>query len=136
MAYSVYCSECGKHVLAEHRGSFESAFGTSVHNKNQYSLLECEEWGHPSMVLSEEDVVSDKEGNCAYGWGTPKVLYPHEPDSLDPCVPQNIAKSYLEARRSFAHASSYTGTALLCRRTIESVCKDLGDAKGSLEAKL
>ena len=64
------------------------------------------------------------------------MLYPGVPESLDSSVPTAIADSYLEARRAFGQAAAFTGAAILCRRTLEGICKDRGAAGGNLKSKL
>lgn len=65
------------------------------------------------------------------------LLFPTGADEpLDPSVPHRVAESYLEARRCFNDASSNTGSAILCRRTLQGICNDQGAKGGNLKRML
>jgi len=64
-----------------------------------------------------------------------EVLYPATSRFSPEGVPQSIRRVYEQAVRCYG-ASSFDAAALMCRRTLEATCKELGAAKGSLQAKL
>lgn len=81
-------------------------------------------------------------GEIGMEWTAAEVLYPATSTSFGLEVPPAIASSYAEAQRSFAQAGAYTGTAILCRRTLEGICshfkakgRNLADKLKSLKDK-
>jgi hypothetical protein len=62
------------------------------------------------------------------------ILFPGETFKLQG-VPESIARGHAEAFMCF-HARAYTASALMCRRTLEAMCKDKAATKGSLALNL
>jgi hypothetical protein len=52
----------------------------------------------------------------------PAIIHPDNGDQFNDSVPPAIVASYAEAVRSF-QGEAYTGTAILCRRALEGICK-------------
>jgi hypothetical protein len=75
-------------------------------------------------------------GESYVSWEFPVVIYPGDPQAMDPSVPENIANSYLEARRVYRDASGPTAAAIMCRRTLEGICDHFGAEGGNLVRKL
>jgi hypothetical protein len=137
MAYDekigVRCSRCERPVAAEVCGK------RAIDKDNEpvrYALLLCPYCDRPFLIVQEGSYEQREDGEYYTAWGVPRTLYPAQLDRLDPAVPENIAKSYIGARRCFDEAGEYTAAAIMCRRTLEGICSHFGAAKGTLKAKL
>lgn len=64
-----------------------------------------------------------------------EVLYPSSTRLPLEGVPPSVLRSYEQAVRCFA-SSSFDASALMCRRAIEALCKELGATTGTLQSKL
>jgi hypothetical protein len=131
---AVRCPGCERAVAAPVWGT--RGFETDGEPR-RYALLSCPDCNHPFLLRQEGAYEYDHRDNTgSTRWARPSLLFPAQPDRLDPAVPENIARSYLEARRCFYDASAYTAAAIMCRGTLEGICASF-EAKGrNLQAKL
>ena len=102
--------------------------GFDIRLAERYSLLECTACGqillaHQQEAPWEEDL-----------WSEPQRVYPPEREAHHG-LPVGIRESFRETLSCHA-AGHYTATALLCRRTLEMVCKDLDPTTEGLFAGL
>lgn len=98
---------------------------------SRFVLLECTGCSQP-LVVAREQEGEDQDGEV---WSVPRQVYPPVEEAMGPKVPSPIAASYREARRVFL-VQSYDSTALMCRKTIELLCNDLGAIGSDLKKKL
>jgi hypothetical protein len=69
-------------------------------------------------------------GNLAEGdiWDTPTRLFPQSKYRANPNAPENIQQAFSEAYICYRNRA-YTAAAILCRKTLEGICKahDVGE---------
>lgn len=63
------------------------------------------------------------------------VLYPRDRDVLPEHVPASVRRAFETALSSF-RAGLYEPCAIMCRKSLEALCRELGAIKGSLAAKI
>ncbi|MCP3957593.1 MAG: DUF4145 domain-containing protein [bacterium] len=63
------------------------------------------------------------------------VLYPQSKTVNLNGVPETVARAFLNASRSF-EASLYEPCAIMCRKSVEAVCHELGAQRGNLNSRL
>lgn len=131
---AIFCPECDKHVPAVPRGHYD--IWPKQYEGSRNVLLSCPTCWRPFVVRHESDYVQDDEGQWVDEWQPAKVVFPTDAYSPDPSVPENIAQSYLEARRVFQIAGAYTSAAIMCRRTLEGICTQAGAGGRNLAQKL
>jgi ribosomal protein S27AE len=105
--------------------------------QTSFTLVSCPDCDAPFLLRHHGMDAWDDDGNCGYiEWEPSTVLYPSDPQAMDPAVPSRIANSYLEARRVFSQASAYTAAAIMCRRTLEGICEHFQGSGRTLQARL
>lgn len=130
---TIRCSNCERFVAGVVRGGYSVNDDWS---ELRYTLVSCPDCSDP-FVLQHEGNETHDYNDCRYtDWGPPRVIFPADPGALDSSVPENIARSYLEARDVFIQCSGYTASAIMCRRTLEGICKHLGADGRNLKSKL
>lgn len=122
---AVNCPRCKGPVAGIEKGYSEKG---DEYEATRYTLIECPECGDPILVKHHSAPVLGID-DVSYPWSRPLIVYPPLEPSFGKDVPSKIARSYKEALRSFNHAAAYTGTAILCRRTLEGICAHF-EAKG------
>ena len=130
--FSLKCLKCKKHVTGKEQGKYFAETTGTI--EVQFTLLECPSCGDPYVMKNlwagnswGEDSVPSNE----------QIVLPKPPDDqLDSSVPENVARSHLEATRVYHDSSAYVAAALMCRRTLEVMCLDFKQSKGSLASKL
>jgi hypothetical protein len=114
----VRCTRCESHQVGEVMHCYRDGEDDDPTTVYRYLFARCPRCNGPFLLMQvgdwnyRHDVVS---------WGNARYLYPAEPDFLDLAVPQPIANSYLEARRTFNDAGAATAAAIMCRRTLEGI---------------
>ena len=126
----VECDQCNAFVEATDHGSFEKlndGGGPSI----KYTLLQCNKCLTPLLV--EQSNI----GNLADGdiWDNPTRLFPPSKYRPNPNAPENIQLAFLEAYTCYRNRA-YTAAAILCRKTLEGICKAHGVNERSLMASL
>jgi len=106
-------------------------YGDPEYGFARFVLLQCTGCSSP-LVVTRDRVGIDYDGDV---WSPPEQVYPPVEETLGPNVPPTIAASYREARR-VSLVRSYDSTALMCRKTIELLCNDLGAIGTDLKKKL
>lgn len=139
--FDVYCPDCNMlvaaKVVAEGNGGFRSGaispFGdadTEYHGELYYVCL-CRRCSQPFLIRqslfgipAEFETVTDEE-----------ILYPNPKRLPIQGVPNTIRSAYDQAVRSFS-ASLFEPCTLMCRKCIETICKNLGAKGRDLNAKI
>jgi hypothetical protein len=140
-SFDVFCPKCviqtEARVIASGHGGFRSEsqslldeVDTEYHGDVLY-IARCRRCNSPFLlhqslhsVLGEFETVTSEE-----------LLYPQASRLPLEGVPQAIDHAYQQALRCYA-AASYDASAMMCRRSLEALCAELGEKKGSLQSKL
>jgi hypothetical protein len=131
---AVRCPRCARYVAAKVCGFYTER--DEAGDAQRHALLACPDCSHPFLVKQDSYPLETVTGAWTEGLTPPVVLYPSELTALDPSVPSNIAESYLEARRVFSLAAGHTAAAIMCRRTLEGICKSFSAKGKTLHAML
>ncbi|MCZ2079666.1 MAG: DUF4145 domain-containing protein [Bryobacterales bacterium] len=122
----VYCKDCDRKVDAKVVG--QHAYHDAAEGPpTRITLLQCLRCGH-AVLVREEEIWEDS-------WTNPETVYPYGGGAPNPELPERLQSALQEARRCY-QAKAYTATALLCRRTIETLCVDRGVKEQNLAAAL
>jgi hypothetical protein len=118
----VHCEQCKQPRPGIPRGAYEHMSPGGSYWAVRYTLMECSVCSKPFVVESNSPWYNDLDqwdDNC---WSPAEQILPAVDEAVDAAVPPNVARSYQEARRSL-RGQNFMAAALLCRRTIELVCK-------------
>jgi len=80
----------------------------------KFSFLCCPKCSSPFLIVREQFVDES--------WGEPSVLFPPKDKQINPNLPVSIKNSYGEALSAFK-AKAYTASTLMCRKTLEGICR-------------
>ncbi|CAB1245782.1 conserved protein of unknown function [Ruminococcaceae bacterium BL-4] len=112
----IECNYCTAFVEAEEIGIFEYLRNGNIPS-GRYVFLKCKKCGSP-MLIKQDNIGNLAEGDI---WDIPVKIYPAEDFHANPNAPKQVRIIYEEACRCFkAHA--YIATAILSRKTVESIC--------------
>lgn len=126
---AVPCNQCGCQQAGTVRGSYNHSLEEDRgHSGRQFYLVQCPVCGSPFLAYVDWVYAGDDK----FGIDPPGTLFPDSGDHFDTAVPANISESLREAIRSIG-AGAPTATAVMCRRTLELICKDV--VGPALEAK-
>jgi hypothetical protein len=131
----VSCGRCNKPVSAKVVGYYDTdpGYGSPTFYE-LYMLAECPDCRAPFLL--ERSGHDDNNGIEDYiNWTDFKVLHPTVSSVLDPSVPKIIARNYTESKTCYESAA-FTACSIMCRRTIELICKDKEASGGNLKDKL
>jgi len=133
----VRCPTCEQHVTGERHGGYRYV-GDTPDKIIQVLLVGCPRCDGPFLLQRTGEELGEYGSiSSQVDWEDRRiVLYPSGLQEVDPAVPKNIAHSYLGARRCFFDASEYTAAAIMCRRTLEGICKHFEAKGGNLKSKL
>ncbi|MGI6174969.1 MAG: DUF4145 domain-containing protein [Christensenellales bacterium] len=126
----IECDSCAAFVETETMGGFEYLRKGNTPS-GRYVFLKCKKCDGPLLIRQ------DNVGNMAEGdiWDTPVKIYPTEDFHTNPNAPKQVRVIFEEACRCFkAHA--YIATAILSRKTIESICEHHGIKERNLVGSL
>ncbi len=84
-----------------------------------FTLLKCPNCGDPFLLVGVGEA----------------VLYPPEDNPINPNLPAPLKSAYAEAVSCFK-SKAYTGTAMLCRKTLEGICAEYGVTGRNLVSNL
>lgn len=119
------CGSCKATVPLKVVGSYsytEERFAGETYN---FHLAKCPKCSLPFLIMEQTSM-----------WGvSPVCLYPPDEHVLGQFVPDHIKHAYKEAVACFK-ANAYTATAIMCRRALEGMCKQLGVNEKSLASSL
>jgi hypothetical protein len=130
----IACGKCGRQRAGVIVGEFlHGPVSHELQTSRYYVLVKCPTCFSPFLFEMIAVDVIDTSGGLLLS--ETNLLYPTASSILDPSVPSPIASSYAESKTCFESAS-YTASSLMCRRTIELICKDKKAAGGNLKEKL
>lgn len=89
-----------------------------------FTLAKCDQCGFPLLAVQDLEPYSD-----GIELGEPLRIYPPRSEKLSFDVPNRIRQTYDEACTCF-RVRAYTATAIMCRKSIEIMCLELGEAGG------
>lgn len=115
----VYCPQCEDKQECHADGEY-------VYQEDEvfiHTLVHCSKCCGAMLVVQEPDPNGDVT--------EPHRLYPPTRTQLGPEVPTNVRRFFNEAVACFEFAKSYTATALMCRRVLETIAADLGQPSKS-----
>lgn len=128
----VPCAKCGVSQSGTVKGSFDVADEeTYGHSGRLYLLAECPGCSLPFLLYTDWAYA----GQDGFAAETPAVLYPDPGTHLDETVPASVAESFAATIKT-AQAGVPMATAMMCRRTLETICLELGATKFNLGDKL
>jgi hypothetical protein len=122
----VFCKDCDHKVDSKVLGVYEyhdAAEGPPT----RMTFLQCSRCGHPILVREEE--------RWEDMWSAPETVYPSGGAPTNPELPERLQLTLQEVRRCY-QAKAYTATAMLCRKTIETLCVDRGVKEKNLATAL
>jgi len=122
---------CGVQHAGDVRGSFNVADDdTREHSGTLHFLVQCPGCNSPFLASINWGWASE-----GFALDPPVVLYPDDGGRFDDSVPASIANSYAEAAKAL-QAAAPTATAIMCRRTLEGICKHFGASGRNIPAML
>lgn len=122
----VHCKDCDRQIDGIVHGEYlfhDRAYGPP----RKVTLLNCPRCQH-AVVVEEIEQWHDM-------WTPPKTVYPIEMSGLSEEIPENLRNSFNESTSCF-NARSFNASAIMCRRTLEGLCNELGVRKRNLAASL
>jgi hypothetical protein len=119
------CRDCAAIVHAEKLCEY-LAFDDDI-GPWLFTFLKCPKC-HAPLVTSQEDIGFERDGSVI--WGEPTRIYPPRDQLLGDAVPESISSPYHEALDCYK-AKAYTAAAIMCRKSMEAMCKE-HSAKGGL----
>ena len=141
-SFSVFCPTCNIQVEARtiargHGGftstanPFEEEIETEYHG-DTYCVAICSQCQSPFLFKEAlYTVLGDGLGSTT----TKELIFPQSVDLPLKGVPDSVKRAYEQAQRCFV-SSSYDACALMCRRSLEALCKSFNVQGRTLEAKL
>lgn len=122
----VHCKDCSKKVDGIIHGEYQ------YHDKaegppKKLTLLNCPRCQHAIFV----EEIEHWDGY----WSDPKTVYPVDLSGLSEEIPEDLRNSFNEAAACF-NAGSFNAAAIMCRRTLEGFCAELGVKKRNLASSL
>lgn len=119
------CKNCQATVDATVVGSYD-ALDEEIGNPVRFTFAKCPRCAAP-LLLCQEDFGS--------GWDDPARLFPPRDDLLSWAIPEKIRNAYIEAARCF-NGKAFTASAIMCRKTLEGVCRQHGVSANNLKTAL
>lgn len=130
---TVDCPRCEARVRAEARGEYEvksGGFEEGPVMRERVALLSCPSCNQPFVATRTDEEVGHEE----WAGGVWTGAFPGATFDLRG-VPEAIGRGHREALMCF-RANAYTATAVMCRRTLEAICKNKLTTKRNLAANL
>lgn len=125
----VECTHCKAHVDAVEIGEFGYQ-GSENYEPGRYVLLKCNRCSNP--ILVNQELNADEEGDHLSALS---VIYPQPELRVNPKAPFSIRAALQEGIACY-HARAFTAAAIMCRKTLEGVCKEHGIEERSLHKSL
>lgn len=140
-SFDVFCPHCNiqaeARVIANGKGGFRNEAADrfeeiyAEYHGDRYYVALCRRCEAPFLIrqgLYERPAEYET-------LETEDVLFPSSSRSPLEGVPASVQRSFEQAGRAFT-SSSFDACALMCRRSIEALCRELGAGSGTLQAKL
>ncbi|MDO9310496.1 MAG: DUF4145 domain-containing protein [Nitrosomonas sp.] len=122
----VLCKDCDKKVDGIVHGVYQY-HDVAAGPPKKITLLNCPRCQHAT-------VVEEIEKWSGY-WTGPITVYPSTISGLSDLVPDNLRNSFNESASCF-NAGSFNASAIMCRRTLEGLCLELGINERNLSLSL
>jgi hypothetical protein len=124
----VFCKQCEAVVDATVIADYDTIHHAESDELGpmKFTLLGCPKCCSP--ILVEQQGYAD---DCELEWDEPSILYPADEMRVNPDFPPAVHSAFNEALICFK-AKGYTASVLMCRKTLESTCRQLGMAKKKL----
>ncbi len=126
----MHCSTHTRGEVARSVYYYPKDDATSYHVR--YQLVECSACGNYSLLMGDHLGASLDDGD-AYDDGI--SVYPAAPKSMGGNVPRQIRECFAEARVCLV-ARAYTASAIMCRKTLESLAAARGVRETTLARSL
>lgn len=126
----VHCQHCMTMVGAAVKGDFATGFEGEP--TTYFVLCVCPNCGGPLLAEVYEvsfDPLTGRE------YSNPIVRYPSRAVGVEPTWPEVLAKRFAEADTCF-RSGAFNAAAVMCRRTMEQVCSELGASGRTLHENL
>ena len=130
------CLRCKADVVAEEVQSYnfrEEEFDECLHT---FKLLKCPHCGRPFLIEQVYDTsVFYSDDDFCTSDVKEEILYPKLDKNINSKLPKYIDHAFKEAQKCFkCHA--FTASVIMCRKTLEGICKEYKIEKGNLQKKL
>lgn len=139
--FEVFCPECNiqveARVICNGSGAFSSNGINSidevdaVYHGDTYSVALCRRCNSPFLIKQSHYGVPGEFNAIT----SETLLFPQVSRLPAEGVPDSVQRAYEEAHKCYS-ASAYVACALMCRRSLEALCKSLSASGRSLQAKL
>lgn len=118
----IECKKCNAIVEAEIMSSYQKHSPEDEIDANaiEFSFLRCPKC-HDPILAYQVDVNRGFEG--------PFRIYPPQEKQINPSFPEPIRNAYQEALSTF-RVKAFTAAAIMCRKTLEGVCRVHGIKPG------
>lgn len=124
----VACTTCGVHQSGTVHGTYVVTDPeTGDQDGRRFFLVACPICQDPFLAYVDWAWV----GNDKFAIDPPGTLYPDSGNYFDPSVPAEVSASFAEATKTLG-AGANTATAMMCRLTLELICKNVGAQGGTL----
>ncbi len=123
----IECKTCEAVVDAEILKSYEITDDGFSFLEYKYSFLKCPQCNEPILTLQVQA--------NAEGWDKPKRIYPLQDKQVNQSFPKPIKNAYQEALDCFKN-ESFTAAAIMCRKTLEGICRVHGIKTANLQSDL
>ncbi|QEC45367.1 DUF4145 domain-containing protein [Pseudobacter ginsenosidimutans] len=112
------CVKCDLTVKGELVAEYSYSLDDIFFEKTKYTILKCPQCFGPAIVKSEGELQRDGD----YDWRRSQI-FPQEEFHVNPAIPQKLRDALLESLKCY-RGKSFTGTAVMCRRTLEGFCRE------------
>ncbi len=126
----VECETCNAYVEARDYGHYEKR-GDNQKPFSRILLMACSKCFGP-LLIEQTNIGNIIEGDV---WDTPRRLFPTTKYRPNPNAPKEIQATFEEAYTCL-RSRAYTAAAIMCRKTLEGVCKTHGAEKQNLMQSL
>lgn len=123
----IECKICEAVVNAEILNSYEALDEFYSEIQNKYNFLKCPVCKSP--ILASQCRIEGIE------WEEPIRIYPPQDKQVNQSFPKPIKNAYQEALSCFK-SKSFTASAIMCRKTLEGICRVHNIESGSLQSDL
>lgn len=110
----IECKECEAVVNAEVIRSYTKSYYPENPIVKKFSFLKCTKCNEP-IIVSQESYFDE-------AFEDPYRIYPPQDRQVNPSFPEPIKNAYQEALSCFK-SKAFTASAIMCRKTLEGICR-------------
>ena len=121
---ATYCVSCNVRVEAELCGQYSTENKYDNLYVEKFMLLKCNNCQQP--ILTKSELVYEIDG---FDWGTPLRIFPVSQFHINEALPEKLKNALTESINCY-EASLFTPTVIMCRRTMDGLCRLMGIKKG------